>query len=111
MLVQNTSEGHTWVEFDPRRRQHEVDVTLELVAPELDDAAQVELADHFVALDQCVHVRFEAMLGVHALLVELNLDEAIRVGTDDEVDLRPIDHDYFLDIVDDVRQLLRRESL
>ena len=64
-----------------------------------------------MALDQCVHVRFQAMIGVHALLVKLNLNEAIRVGANNEVHLCPVDHNYFLHIVDDVRQLLWRESL
>ena len=64
-----------------------------------------------MTLDQCVHVRFQAMIGVHALLVKLNFNEAIRVGANNEVHLCPVDHNYFLHIVDDVWQLLRRESL
>jgi len=39
-------------------------------------------------------------------LVELDLYEAIWVGTNDEIDFSPINHDDLLDVVDDVRQLL-----
>ena len=51
------------------------------------------------------------MLGVHALLVKLNLNEAIGVCANNEIDFCPVDHDYFLHIVDYVRQLLWCESL
>ena len=58
LLIQNSTEGLTRVELDPGRRQHEVDMALELVAPEFDNSAQVELADDVVGLDQRVHVGF-----------------------------------------------------
>lgn len=48
LLVQNASERHTWVKFDPGRRQHEVDVAFDLVAPELDHSSEIELAHHIV---------------------------------------------------------------
>ena len=111
LLIQNATEGEPWVEFDPRWSEHEVDVTLELVAPEFDNTTQVELADDVVRLDQCVHVGSETVLRVYTLLVKLNLDEGIRVGTDDKVYLSPIDHDNFLDVVHDVGKLSRRQSL
>ena len=86
-------------------------MALHLVAPEFDYAPQVELTDDLVRLDQGVHVGLEAMLSINGLLIKLDLNEAIRVRSDDEVDLRPVDHDDFLDIVHDIRQLLWRESL
>ena len=102
LLIQNATEGLAWVEFDPGWRQHEVDVALKLIAPEFDHSSQVELTDNFVRLDQSVHVSFETMVGVDALLVKLDLDEAIRVCSNDEVDLRPIHHDDLFNIIDDV---------
>jgi len=102
LLDQVATEREFGVELDPGRSQHEVDMTSEFVAPELDHSAQVELADHIVRLDQRVHVGFQAVFSVDTFLVKLNLDKAIRVGSDDEVDFGPVDHDYFLHVVHDV---------
>ena len=55
----------SWVKFNPLRRQHEVDMVVVLVAPELEHLPQVELADHLMGRDQGVHVSFEAQLCVH----------------------------------------------
>ena len=92
----------SWIKFDPRRSQHEVDVTLELIAPEFDNSTQVELADDIMRLDQSVHVGLESMVRVNALLIKLNLDKAIRVRANDEVDLGPVHHDHLFDVVDDI---------
>ena len=81
-------------------------MSLELVAPELDDSAEVELTDNLVRLDERVHVCLKTMLRVHRFLVEFDFDEAVGISTDNEVDLSPIDHDHFLHVVDDIRQLL-----
>ena len=94
------------VELDPLWRQHEVNVLVILVAPVLEDFSHFKLSNHLVRRDQRVHVRLEAQLCVDGLLVELNLDKAVWVGADDEVDLGPVDHDHLLDVVDDVRQLV-----
>ena len=48
LLIQNASKCHARVELYPGGRQHEVDVALDLVAPKLDHASQVELAHHVV---------------------------------------------------------------
>jgi len=111
LLVQNSTEGEAGVELDPGWRQHEVDMALHLVAPEFDHSAQVELADDLVRLDECVHVRLQAMLRVHRLLVKFDFNEAVRVRSNDEVDFSPVDHDNLLYIVDDVWQLLWGQSL
>jgi len=50
------------------------------------------------------------VLGIDALLIKLDLDEAIRVCSNDEVNFCPIHHDHLLYVVDDVRQLLLRKS-
>ena len=99
------------IKFDPARSQHEVDVALQLVTPEFDYATQVELADDVMGLNQCVHVSFQTMLGVHTFLIKFNLDEAVWIGADDEINLGPVYHDDLLDIVNNIRQLLGSESL
>ena len=103
LLVKDAAKGHARVELDPGRSEHEVDVALELVAPELDHPPQVELADHVVRLNQRVHVGLETMLSVDAFLVELDFDEAIGVGADDEIDFGPVDHDDLLHVVHNIR--------
>jgi len=103
LLVENACIRHARIELDPGRREHEVDMACELIAPEFDDASQVELTDYVVRLDQGVHIGFQAILCINAFLVELDLNEAVRVRANDEVHLGPVDHDYFLDVVNDVR--------
>ena len=111
LLIENASKSKSWVKFDPRWCKHEVDVTFQLVAPKLDDSSQVKLADHFVRLDKSIHVRLQAMFSVDRFLVELDLDKAIWISSNDEVDFGPVHHDDLLDIVHDVRQLSRRQTL
>jgi hypothetical protein len=94
------------VEPDPGRRQHEVDVPVVAVAPILEHLLQVELRDHIMCGEESVHVGFKAQFSVDGALVELDLHEAIRIGPDDEIDLRPVNHDHLLDVVYDVGQLL-----
>jgi hypothetical protein len=103
LLVENACISHARIELDPGRREHEVDMACELIAPEFDDASQVELADHVVRLDQGVHIGSKAVLCINAFLVELDLNEAVRVRANDEIHFGPVDHDYFLDVVNDVR--------
>ena len=86
-------------------------MTLQLVAPELDHTAQVELADDVMRLNQGVHVGLESMICIDALLIKLDLDEAVRVCSDDEVDLGPVNHNHLLDVVNNVWQLARNEAL
>ena len=76
-----------------------------LVAPELENLPQVELADDLMGCDQGVHVSFETKLSVHRFLVKLNLDEAVWVCSNDEVHLGPINHYHFFNVVDNVWQL------
>ena len=82
-------------------------MAFELVSPELDHTAQVELADDLMALYQSVHICLETVLSINALLVKFDLDEAVRVCADYEVDLGPVHHDDLLDIVYKVGQLTR----
>jgi len=107
LLIQNSTKGLSRVEFDPGWRQHEVDMPFEFVTPELDDPAQVELADDVVRLDQSIHVCFQSMVSINALLVKLDLDEAIWVRSDDKVDFSPVYHDHLLDIIYNIWQLSR----
>ena len=50
------------------------------------------------------------MLCIDTLLIKLDLNKAIRIRSNDEVDLRPINHDDFLHIVNDIGQLRWDES-
>ena len=63
-----------------------------------------------MALYQSVHICLETVLSINALLVKFDLDEAVRVRADYEVDLCPVHHDDLLDIVYKVRQLTRDEA-
>jgi hypothetical protein len=99
------------VETNPRRSEHEVDVPVVFVAPELEHAFQIELAYHIVSSEHGVHVGLQSKFGVYASLIELDLYEAIRVRSYDEVDLGPVYHDNLLDVVDDIWQLLLSDSL
>lgn len=85
-------------------------MTLELVSPKLNYSSQVKLTDHLMRLNQRIHVCFQTVLGIDTLLVKLDLDKAIRVCSNDEIYFCPIHHDYFLYVVDDIRQLLLRKS-
>ena len=51
------------------------------------------------------------MICIDALLIKLDLDEAVRVSSDDKVDLSPVNHDHLLDVVYNVRQLAWDEAL
>ena len=86
-------------------------MALELVSPELDDTTQVKLADDLVALYQSVHIGLKTVLSINALLVKFDLDEAVGVRANYEVDLGPVHHDDLLDIVHNVGQLARDEAL
>ena len=85
-------------------------MAFELVSPELDDTAQVKLADDLMALYQSVHICLKTMFSVNALLVKFDLDEAVGVRADYEVDLCPVHHDDLLDIVYKVGKLTRDEA-
>ena len=110
-MVEDATKHELRVELNPGRREHEVHMALEFVAPELYHTAKIELTDDFVRLDQCVHVGLQSVLCVHGLLVELYFYETVGVRADDKVNLSPVDHDDFLDIVDDIGKLLGCESL
>ena len=62
-------------------------------------------------LNEGIHVGFKAVISINALLIKLDFDKAIGIGSNDEVDFSPVDHDDLLDIVDDVGQLTRYKSL
>jgi len=64
-----------------------------------------------VRLYDCVHVGFEAELRVNAFSVEFDFNERVWVRSNDEVNLRPVDHDHLLQVVDHVWQLARRHPL
>ena len=82
-----------------------------LVGPEFNDSAEVELTDHLMRLYKGVHVCLQTVLGVDALLIELDFNETIGIGPNDEVYFCPVNHDDFLDIIHNVWQLLRGQSL
>ena len=77
-------------------------MAFELVSPELYDSSQIELTNDFMRFDERVHVSFKAVFGVNALLVELDLNETVRICTDNKVYFGPIDHDDFLNIIHDI---------
>ena len=72
------------------------------VRPELDDSSEIELADNLMRLNQCIHVGLEAVLSVNTFLVEFDLDKAVRVGSNDEVNFSPINHDNFLHVIHNI---------
>lgn len=80
------------------------------VAPELYHPSKIELANHIMRLYQCVHVSFKTLLCIDTFLVKFYLNEVVWVRSDDEVDLSPVDHYYFLDVVYDIWKLLRCQS-
>ncbi len=82
-------------------------MTLKLVAPKFNNSAQVKLIDHVMRLDKGVHVGLETMLSVDRFLIKFDFDKAIGIGANDKVDLSPVDHNNFLDIVYDIRELAR----
>ncbi len=90
------------IEPDPRRRQHKVDVSLISEAPILEDLLQIELADYLVSSKHGVHVSPQSKICVDTSLVELDLHEAVGIGTDNKVHFRPVNHNNLLDVVDDV---------
>lgn len=95
----------TGVEFDPLRCKHEVNMFFVFVAPEFENFSKVELADYFVCGYQSVHICFKTELGVDTFLIEFDFNERIGVGSDDEVNFSPIDHNNFLDIINNIWQL------
>ena len=105
-LVHNSSKCDAWVELDPRWRKHEVNMAFVFVRPELDDPSEIELADNLMRFNQCIHVGLEAVLSVDTLLVEFDLNKAVRVGSNDEVNFSPINHDNFLHVIHNIWQLL-----
>lgn len=103
LLIQNASIGHAWVKLYPGRCEHKVYTVVEVIAPEFDNSAQVELTNHFVALYKCIHVSFKSMLCIHAFLVKFNFNEAVWVCTNNEVYFCPVNHDHFLNVIHDIR--------
>ena len=75
-------------------------------SPILEHFPQVKLRDNLVSGYQSVHIRFKTELRVYAFLVKFDFYKVVRICSDDKVDLSPIDHDHFLNVVHDVRQLL-----
>ena len=96
----NTAVNVTWVELDPLGCQHEVHVTVVFEAPVFKDLSEIELGDDLVGCDESIHIGFETHVSIDGFLVELDLDEAIRISTYDEVHFGPVDHDYLFDVVD-----------
>lgn len=65
LLVENASISDTRVEFNPVRCKHEVNETAIFVAPKLDHSSKLELRDHFMRLNYCVHIGFQAKFCVN----------------------------------------------
>lgn len=100
-----------WIESDPRRGKHEVDVPVVLVAPVFEDFLQVELTDNLVRGKHGIHVSTKPEVSIDAPLIEFDLNKAVRVGTNDEVDLSPVNHNDFLYVVNNVGELLLCNTL
>ena len=56
--------------------------------------------------DESIHIGFETHVCIDGFLVKFDLNEAIRIGTYDEVYFCPVDHNNFFDVVDHIWQLL-----
>lgn len=91
------------VKLYPRGSQHEVHGFLISMSPKLKHPFQVKLTYHFVSSNHCVHVCSESEISVHTFLVKLDFNEGVWVCPDDKVDLSPVNHDNFLDVVDYLR--------
>lgn len=81
-------------------------MALILVAPVLQHLSEIKLANDFVGRNQSVHVGAKAQVRINTLLIKFDLNEAVRVGSDDKVNLSPVNHDHLFDVVDDIGQLL-----
>lgn len=101
----------SWVESDPRRCQHEVDVSVIAVSPILKDLLEVELADYLMCGQHCIHISSEPQLSIDTALIKLDLNKAVWVCSNDEVYLCPVHHNDFLNVVNDVWELLLRDTL
>ena len=99
------------IESDPRGCKHEVDMSIIFVAPVFEHLLKVELADNLVGGQHGVHVGTKPQVSVYASLIKLDLDKAVRVGSNNEIDFGPVNHDNLLDIVYNVRELLLRHTL
>ena len=98
------------IESDPRWCKHEVDMSIIFVAPVFEYLLKVKLADNLVGSQHGVHVGTKPQVSVYASLIKLDLDKAVRVGSNNEVDFGPVNHDNLLDIVYNVRELLLRHT-
>lgn len=58
-----------------------------------------------MSCEHSVHIRLQAKVSVDTALVKLDLHKAVGVGSNDKVDLGPINHDNLFDVVYDVRKL------
>lgn len=105
LLVQNACISDARIEFYPVGRQHEVDETVVLITPELDDTSKLELRNDLMSLDDRVHICLQTEFSVHAFRIKFNLNETVWIRTDDKIYFSPINHDYFLQVVDHIRQL------
>ena len=76
------------------------------ITPELEHFSQTKLADYFMGCDQSIHVCSKSKLSINRLLIKLDFNKAIWIGTNDEIDLSPINHDDFLNIIYYIRKLL-----
>lgn len=100
---ENTAVNVARIELYPLGCEHEVYVTIVFEAPVFEDLSQIELGDDLVGCDESVHIGFETHVSIDGFLVEFDLDEAIRIGTYNEVDFGPVDHNHLLDIIHHVR--------
>jgi len=68
------------VDFEPWGRKHIVNITSFRVVPIVADLSQLVSDDVVISVEQCVHVRVQALWVVYSLLIKLNLNEVIRVS-------------------------------
>jgi len=86
-------------------------VTLIFEAPVLQNFLKIKLTDHIVSCQHSIHIGLETEVSVYRPLIKFDLNKAIRVGSNDKVDLGPVNHDNRLYVVHNVGQLLLRHTL
>ena len=95
----------TWIEFDPLWSKHKVNMFFVFVAPELEHFSKIKLTNNLVSSYQSVHVCFKTKLSVNTFLVEFDFNKRIWIGSDNEINFSPNDHNDFLNIVNNIWQL------
>ena len=91
------------IESDPRRSEHEVNVSLVAVSPEFEHLFEIELGNNFMCGQHSIHVCLQPEVCVNWTLIEFDFHKTVWICSDDEVDFSPIYHNNLLDVVHYIR--------